>query len=93
MSQAMVSESACCKTGSTGAACQPMPLAFLRSGDMANVVRVRGKGEVHHHHENLGIVEGSAVSVGSDQAGTIIEPLQGASVALERSVASKIIVA
>lgn len=93
MSQAMVSESACCKTGSTGAACQPMPLAFLRSGDMANVVRVRGKGEVHHHLENLGFVEGAAVSVVSEQAGSFIVQVKGASVALDRSVASKIIVA
>ena len=79
MSQAMVSESACCKTGSAGAACQPMPLAFLRSGDMANVVRVRGKG--------------AAVSVVSEQAGNFIVQIKGASVALDRSVASKIIVA
>ena len=93
MSQAMVAESACCKIGSAGAACQPMPLAFLRSGDMANVVRVRGKGEVHHHLENLGFVEGAAVSVVSEQAGNFIVQIKGASVALDRSVASKIIVA
>lgn len=93
MSQAMVAESACCKTGSAGAACQPMSLAFLRSGDTANVVRVRGKGEVHHHLENLGFVEGAAVSVVSEQAGNFIVQIKGASVALDRSVASKIIVA
>ncbi len=72
MSQAMVSESACCKTGSAGAACQPMPLAFLRSGDMANVVRVRGEGEVHHHLENLGFVEGAGVALGRSVASKII---------------------
>ncbi len=93
MSQAMVVEGARCHADSVGATCQPMPLAFLRSGDAAKVVRVRGKGEVHHHLENLGFVEGASVSVISEQAGNFIVQIKGASVALDRSVASKIIVA
>lgn len=51
------------------------------------------KGEVHHHLENLGFVEGAAVSVVSEQAGNFIVQVKGANVALDRSVASKIIVA
>lgn len=93
MSQAMVVEGARCQADSAGATCQPMPLAFLRSGDAAKVVRVRGKGEVHHHLENLGFVVGAPVSVISEQAGNFIVQIKGASVALDRSVASKIIVA
>ena len=93
MSHAMVVEGAHCQSGSAGSSCQPMPLAFLRSGDAAKVVRVRGKGEVHHHLENLGFVEGAAVAVVSEQAGNFIVQVKGANVALDRSVASKIIVA
>ncbi len=69
-----------------------MPLTFLRSGDAACVAKVRGRGEVHHHLENLGFVEGAAVSVVSEQAGNFIVQIKGAQVALDKSVASKIIV-
>ncbi len=72
---------------------QPVPLTFLRSGDAARVVRVRGKGEVHHHLENLGFVEGAPLSVVSEQGGNLIVQIKGASVALDRSIASKIIAA
>ena len=93
MSHAMVVEGARCQSTSASSSCQPMPLAFLRCGDVAKVVRVRGKGEVHHHLENLGFVEGASVSVVSEQAGNFIVQVKGANVALDRSVASKIIVA
>ena len=92
MSNAMVMESAVCQASSAGASCQPMPLTFLRRGDAAQVVRVRGKGDVHHHLENLGFVEGAKVSVVSEQAGNFIVEIKGASVALDKSVAAKIIV-
>ena len=90
MSNAMVMESAVCRASSAGASCQPM--TFLRRGDTAQVVRVRGKGDVHHHLENLGFVEGTKVSVVSEQAGNFIVEIKGASVALDKSVAAKIIV-
>ena len=92
MSNAMVMESAVCRASSAGASCQPMPLTFLRRGDAAQVVRVRGKGDVHHHLENLGFVEGAKVSVVSEQAGNFIVEIKGASVARDKSVAAKIIV-
>ena len=79
-------------TTSAGALPQ-MPLTFLRSGDAARVAKVRGRGEVHHHLENLGFVEGAVVRVGSEQAGNYIVEVKGAQVALDRSVASKIITA
>lgn len=93
MDQTMVTEGAPYLTSSVGATCQPMPLAFLRSGDAAKVVRVRGKGEVHHHLGNLGFVEGATVSVISEQSGNFIVQIKGANVALDRSVVSKVIVA
>ena len=64
-----------------------MPLTFLRSGDAARVAKVRGRGEVHHHLENLGFVEGAVVRVVSEQAGNYIVEVKGAQVALDRSVA------
>ena len=70
-----------------------MPLTFLRSGDAARVAKVRGRGEVHHHLENLGFVEGASVRVVSEQGGNLIVEVKGAQVALDRTVASKIITA
>ena len=72
MSNAMVMESAVCRASSAGASCQPMPLTFLRRGDAAQVVRVRGKGDVHHHLENLGFVEGASVALDKSVAAKII---------------------
>ena len=70
-----------------------MPLTFLRSGDAARVAKVRGRGEVHHHLENLGFVEGAAVHVVSEQAGNLIVEVKGAQVALDKQTASKVITA
>lgn len=70
---------------------QQMPLSFLRSGDRARIAKVRGKGEVHHHLENLGFVEGADVYVVSEQGGNLIIEIKGTQVALDRSIASKII--
>lgn len=91
MSNAMVMESAACRASSVGASCQPMPLTFLRRGDAAQVVRVRGKGDVHHHLENLGFVEGAEVSVASEMGGNLIVEIKGSQVALNKQVATRII--
>ena len=74
MSHATVAEGACRQSTSASSSCQPMPLAFLRCGDVAKVVRVRGKGEVHHHLENLGFVEGASVSVVSFKSRALMWP-------------------
>lgn len=92
MSNAMVMESAVCRPAARARRASRCPLTFLRRGDAAQVVRVRGKGDVHHHLENLGFVEGAKVSVVSEQAGNFIVEIKGASVALDKSVAAKIIV-
>lgn len=70
---------------------QQMPLTFLRSGEAATVLKVRGKADVHHHLENLGFVAGAQVKVVTEQAGNTIVEVKGAQVALDRSAASKII--
>ncbi len=70
---------------------QQMPLTFLKSGETATVLKVRGKGEVQHHLENLGFVAGARIKVVTEQAGNIIVEVKGAQVALDRSAASKII--
>ena len=52
---------------------------------------LRGKGEVHHHLENLGFVEGARVEVLSEQCGNLIVQIKGTQVALNQQVASRIV--
>lgn len=70
---------------------QQMPLTFLRGGESARVLKVRGKGDIHHHLENLGFVSGAPLKVVAEQAGNIIVEIKGAQVALDKSAASRII--
>ncbi len=72
-------------------ATQQMPLTFLRAGEEARVVKVRGKGDVHHHLENLGFVPGAALRVVSEHGGNLIIEVKGSQIALDRSAASKVI--
>ena len=70
---------------------QRMPLSFLKSGDRAKVAKIREKGEVHHHLENLGFVEGADIYVVSEHGGNLIIEVKGSQVALDRSIASRIL--
>lgn len=68
-----------------------MPLTFMRSGESARVVKVRGAGELHHHLENLGFVPGALVKVVTEQAGNLIVEIKGSQVALDKASAKRII--
>ena len=68
-----------------------MPLTFLRNNEKAVVLKVRGNDEIHHHLENLGFVPGSEIKVVNHQGGNYIVEVKGTQVALDKSVAQKII--
>lgn len=70
---------------------QQMPLSFLKAGEQAFVLKVRGDNEVHHHLENLGFVSGAPLKIVSEHGGNIIVEVKGAQVALDRSAAKRII--
>lgn len=75
----------------SGVALQQMPLTFMKAGEAARVVKVRGGGEVHHHLENLGFVPGALVKVITEQAGNLIVEVKGSQVALDKASAKRII--
>lgn len=75
----------------SGSACQQLPLSFLKSGETGRIVKVRGKGELHHHLETLGFVEGAQVMVVSAASGDLIVEVKGTQVALNKQIASRII--
>ena len=70
-----------------------LPLSFAKEGDALRVVKVRGRGDLHHHLENLGFVEGATVRVVSQHAGNMIVEIKGPQVALDKQVALKVITA
>lgn len=76
---------------SAGVSCCQMPLSFLKTGETACITKVRGKGDIHHHLENLGFVEGASVTVMSAAAGDLIVQVKGTQVALNKQIASRII--
>lgn len=72
------------------ARCQ-MPLSFLGSGESAVIAKVRGRGDLHHHLETLGFVEGATVEVMSKAADDLIVQIKGTRVALSKQVATRIL--
>ncbi len=74
-----------------GVSVQQMPLSFLKEGEAAKVVKVRGKGDLQHHLENLGFVEGADVKVVSGMGGDLIVEVKGAQVAIGRDAAARIV--
>ncbi|BAK45317.1 Fe2+ transport system [Eggerthella sp. YY7918] len=82
-------EAAASSTASEGSRGE-IPLSFLKSGEVATIVKVHGRGDVHHHLETLGFVEGVQVAVLSEAAGDLIVEVKGTQVALDRQVAARI---
>ena len=89
--QAGVQARAHAGTGIASASCRQMPLSFLGSGETATIAKVRGRGDLHHHLENLGFVEGARVTVTAEAAGDLIVEVKGTQVALNKQIASRII--
>lgn len=69
-----------------------LPLSFASAGQVVKVLRVRGRGEMHHHLENLGFVEGARVTVVCANGGNLIVEVKGSQVAIDKQVAMKVVV-
>ena len=92
MDNAMAATAGASAAASTsGVSVQQMPLSFMKEGEAAKVVKVRGKQDLQHHLENLGFVEGADIKVVSGIAGDLIVEVKGAQVAIGRAAASHII--
>lgn len=69
-----------------------IPLMMVPIGEKRVVVRFRGKDKMRSHLQNLGFIEGETVQVLGDSPSGIILILKGARIALDRGLASMIIV-
>ena len=69
-----------------------MPLTMASQGEINSIKSIRGKDETKRFLENLGFVIGSKVTVISDIGGIMIVNVKDARVAIDKGMASRIIV-
>ncbi len=69
-----------------------MPLSMVNVGEKKLVVKVNGRDEQRKHLEKLGFVEGAEVTVVSELAGNMIVNVKDSRIAIDRSLANRIIV-
>ena len=69
-----------------------MPLAMAKTGEKNYIKKITGKDEVRQHLATLGFVVGECVTVVSELAGNLILNVKDTRVALDKSMANRIIV-
>lgn len=69
-----------------------MPLAMVNTGERKQIIKVTGNDETRKFLENLGFVTGSYVTVISEIAGNLIVNVKNSRVAIDRSMANRIMV-
>ena len=69
-----------------------MPLTMGKSGEEATILKITGKDEVRQHLAELGFVVGATVTVVSEMAGNLIVQVKESRIALDRTMANRIMV-
>lgn len=69
-----------------------MPLTYAKTGQTNCIVKITGKDEVRRHLANLGFVEGAEVTVVSELAGNLILNVKDCRIALDKSMAGRIMI-
>ena len=69
-----------------------MPLTMAKSGEVADILKITGKDETRQHLAELGFVVGAAVTVVSEMAGNLIVQVKDSRVALDKSMANRIMI-
>jgi len=69
-----------------------MPLTMAKAGEMNFIKRITGKDDTRRFLKNLGFVEGESVTVISEIAGNMILNIKDTRVALDKSIAKRIMV-
>ena len=67
-----------------------LPLTFVKTGDLAKVIKVNGRDNVKKHLADLGFVDGTIVNVISSHDGDIILNGKDSRLAVTREMAEKI---
>ena len=69
-----------------------MPLTMAGRGEPVTIRKITGKDEIRQHLAELGFVVDAAVMVVSDLGGNLIVQVKDSQIALDRSMANRILV-
>ena len=69
-----------------------MPLTMAKTGETLTIRRITGRDDVRAHLAELGFVVDGAVKVVSELAGDLIVQVKDSRIALDRSMANRIMV-
>ena len=69
-----------------------MPLTMAKAGETVTIKKITGKDEVRLHLAELGFVVGSEVTVVNEIAGNLILQVKESRIALDKTLAMRIIV-
>lgn len=69
-----------------------MPLTMSKAGDTVTIQKITGKDEVRQHLAELGFVVGETVTIVSEISGDLIIQVKEARIALDKTLAMRIIV-
>lgn len=69
-----------------------MPLTMATPGELVTICKITGKDEVRQHLAELGFVTDSTVSVVSTHGGNLIVQVKESRIALDRTMANRILV-
>ena len=69
-----------------------MPLSMAVIGEKKTVIKVGGKDEVRRFLQNLGFVEGAEITVVSELSGNMIINVKDTRIAIDKSMANRIMV-
>ncbi|APM39019.1 FeoA family protein [Clostridium kluyveri] len=69
-----------------------MPITMIKVGETSSIKNILGNDDVRRHLEHLGFVLGEHVTVVAEIAGDIIVNVKDARIALNKSMAKRIIV-
>ena len=69
-----------------------MPLTMAKTGETLTIRRITGRDDVRAHLAELGFVVDGAVKVVSELAGNLIVQVKDSRIALDRSMANRIMV-
>ena len=69
-----------------------MPLSMAKTGETVTIRKITGKDEVRQHLAELGFVVDSEITVVNEIAGNLILQVKDSRVALDRSMANRIMI-
>ena len=69
-----------------------MPLTMAKAGETVTIRKITGRDEVRQHLAELGFVVDSIITVVSEIAGNLIVQVKDSRVALDRSMAMRIMI-